>query len=232
MRPTSCHPGKTEPCASLHLIRKGDDPDGPLVRAAKLGDWKAFSELSERYSAVVYRKIIRLVRNREDAEDLVQETLLKAYKHLDQFQGTSKFSTWFFRIGINSALQLLRKRRKNFERFVDRRQDGAESWEMLDFPDPSPNAEQMYTTLQASSFVSHALQRLPKIHREVVHEFHYQERSIADVACTLGISVAAAKSRLFRARATLRSVLNKIIPSKLDAQLRVVTIHSTIDQRN
>ena len=208
--PTKTHP-KPEPLAAFPFICNGDDPDDALVRAAKLGDRKAFSELSERHTTAVYKRVLRLVRNREDAEDLVQDTLLKAYNHLDQFRGTSKFSTWFYRIGINSALQLLRKRRKSFERSVDRRQDDVESWETLDFPDPAPNAEQMYTMLQARYFVLCALRGLPKIYRKVVHEFHDEERSIAEVAFTLGISVAAARSRLFRARARLRSALKKSI---------------------
>jgi hypothetical protein len=83
--------GWGDPLVCAHIPRNGDDPDGPLVEAAKQGDRQALSELSARYAASVYHKVFRLVRNREDAEDLVQETLLKAFTHLGQFRGAAKF---------------------------------------------------------------------------------------------------------------------------------------------
>jgi len=184
------------------------DPDMGLIKAAKLGDRRAFSELSARYTAAIYRKMLRLVRNREDAEDLVQETLLKAFNHLDQFRGTAKFSTWLFRISTNSALALLRKKRRGQERPYEGRDEGDESWKVSDFPDPAPNAEQVYAKYQATSLVSLALQRLPQSYQMLVRGYHEEERSLADVARTMGISIGAAKSRLFRARVTLRSVLS------------------------
>lgn len=185
-----------------------DDPDWPLVEAAKQGDRLAFSELSARHRATVYQKVFRLVRNHEDAEDVVQETLLKAFRHLTRFRGTAKFSTWLLRIGINSALELLRSKRRTRESSFERRQDD-ESWEVMEFPDPAPDAEQLYAKSQTGSLVSVALGRLPRTYQAIIRRYHQEEHSLAEVARMLGISVSAAKARLFRARVTLRSVLKE-----------------------
>lgn len=200
--------GREDPLVCVHIPRKGDDPDGPLVEAAKQGDRLAFTELSTRYTALVYQKVFRLVRNREDAEDLVQETLLKAFMHMGSFRGAAKFSTWLFRIGINSALELLRRKRTSQESSFERCQDGS-LWEVLEFPDPAPNAEHLYAKCEAGCLISLALGRLPRTYQAIVRAYHEEEDSLSEVARKLGISVAAAKARLFRARVTLRSVLKK-----------------------
>lgn len=185
------------------------DPDSQLIEAVKGGDLNAFSELTARHSSAIYRRMFRMVRNREDAEDLVQETLLSAYNHLDRFRGTARFSTWLFRIGVNSALQLLRKRRRIPETSLERRSEDDNSWETMECPDIAPNAEQLFAKYQASCLLSQAFKRLPPSYQEVVWGHHEEERSVADVAHTLGISVSAAKARLFRARITLRAVLKE-----------------------
>jgi RNA polymerase sigma-70 factor, ECF subfamily len=184
-----------------------NDPDSRLVEAAKLGDRGAFSELSARYRALLYQKMFRLVRNRQDAEDLVQDTLLKAFNHLDRFRGAAKFSTWLFRIGINSALELLRRKRRSQETSFERRQEDGERWEAIECPDPAPTVEQMYVTYEANCLVSLALRRLPRTYQILVRGYHEEEQSLSELACRLGISIAAAKARLFRARLTLRSLL-------------------------
>lgn len=201
--------GETDSLACTQTPDGGNDPEKQLVEAAKLGDCRAFSELSSRYTAVIYRKMFRVVRNREDAEDLVQETLLRAFNHLDQFRGGARFSTWLFRIGINSALDLLRRKRRNPETSFDRRQEDGESWEAIEFPDPAANAEQVYAKRQASCLISLALQRLPQTYQTLVRGYHEEERPLADLARILGISTDAAKARLFRARVTLRAALKK-----------------------
>lgn len=199
--------GKVDSVVSVQTLRTSDDPDKQLVEAAKLGDRRAFSELSTRYARVVHQKIFRLIRNREDTEDLVQDTLLKAFKHIDQFRGTSRFSTWLIRIATNSALQLLRQRRNRREVSFERRQEGSESWDVMEFPDTAANAEEVYAHCQARRLVSLALRRLPQSYQQLVRGCHKEELPLADVARLMGISVSAAKSRLFRARVILRAVI-------------------------
>jgi RNA polymerase sigma-70 factor, ECF subfamily len=159
-----------------------------LLEAAKQGDRLAFSELSARYRGLVYQRIFRLVQSPEDAEDMLQEALLQAFIHLGRFRGEARFSTWLTRIGINCALQLLRKKRRCQETCFNRSQQNGESRE-VDCPDP--------------------VQRLPRNCQRLVCEHHEEGRTIADVARSLGISVGSAKARLYRARLTLLSLLKK-----------------------
>jgi RNA polymerase sigma-70 factor (ECF subfamily) len=182
--------------------------DDRLLEAAKQGDRLAFSELSARYRGLVYQRIFRLVQSPEDAEDMLQEALLQAFIHLGRFRGEARFSTWLTRIGINCALQLLRKKRRCQETCFNRSQENGESRE-VDCPDPAPNPEQVYAQVQARRLVSLAVQRLPRNCQRLVCEHHEEGRTIADVARSLGISVGSAKARLYRARLTLLSLLKK-----------------------
>jgi RNA polymerase sigma-70 factor (ECF subfamily) len=85
--------------------------DEQLLSRARSGDQIAFGELCLRYTGILKQRIFRIVRNREDAEDILQETLLSAYRHLDTFRGTCRVSTWMMKIGINTSQMILRKRR-------------------------------------------------------------------------------------------------------------------------
>jgi RNA polymerase sigma-70 factor (ECF subfamily) len=192
---------------SVSALNYGHASDEQLLVAARSGDERAFVELSSRYTASVQRKVFAILRNREDAEDAVQEALFKAYTHLGQFRGACKFSTWLTRIAINSALMQLRQRRSHFEVSFHQRRDDEETWEILDVPDPSPDAEQVYARHQAIGRLSHAVQRLPSSYRTIVSEYHEQERPLKETADNLGITLSAAKSRLLRARIAIRSIL-------------------------
>ena len=85
--------------------------DEQLLSRARSGDQGAFGELCLRYTGMLKQKIVKIVRNREDAEDVLQDTLLSTYRHLDTFRGTCRVSTWMMKIGINTSLMILRKRR-------------------------------------------------------------------------------------------------------------------------
>jgi len=89
------------------------DEEAAVVAQARTGDAKAFNELLQRYERKIFRLALHITQNREDAEDVLQETFLKAYQHLDQFQGQSKFYTWIVRIAVNQALMKLRKRKSD-----------------------------------------------------------------------------------------------------------------------
>ena len=88
-------------------------PDDQLLSEAKSGDQQAFAELCLRYRGMLMNRIYRIVRHPEDTEDVLQETFLKAYLHLQSFQGACSFSTWLVAIGTNTSLMLLRKRKKD-----------------------------------------------------------------------------------------------------------------------
>src|SRR6202035_1315477 len=103
--------GMKTDCMSTAMVKDEQESDNELLSNAKSGDHHAFEELCVRYRGMLKQRIFRIVRNQEDAEDVLQETLLSAYRHLDTFRGTCRVSTWMMKIGINTSLMLLRKRR-------------------------------------------------------------------------------------------------------------------------
>jgi RNA polymerase sigma-70 factor (ECF subfamily) len=183
--------------------------DEELLAAAKSSDECAFAELCGRYRKSLHNIASRIVRHREDAEDVVQDTLFKAYFHLDYFRGTSRFSSWLTRIAINTALMLLRRRRSRPEVPCDQRGIEDQKWEIREIPDPSPNPEQIYEGRQARDILSQSISRLPPAYYGVLMQFDGYEDSMERIADTFEITVAATKSRLRRARLSIRSTLEK-----------------------
>jgi RNA polymerase sigma-70 factor, ECF subfamily len=181
--------------------------DEELLVAAKSFDERAFDELSSRHLRSIRKRVHTIVRNPEDTEDVVQDSLLKAYRHLPQFRESCGFSTWITKIAVNNALMLLRKRRSRPEVLFDQGSEADSTWRIWDAPDPSPSIERTYARRETLEFMSRAIDKLPALHRIVLDEYHIQEKSVTEAADKLGITIASAKARLFRARRALRSML-------------------------
>lgn len=176
------------------------------LERAKLGDVDAFVRLVGSYERGLFSIILKITKHREDAEDVMQEALLRAYTHINTFRGESRFSTWLTRIGINQALMCLRGRRKaNFS--LDSSSAAEEDFITLDLPDSRPNPEQHCGYSEFEAALHGLVEALPSSCRTVVLMRYLQERSIEETAKSLGISVAATKSRLLRARRHLRKQL-------------------------
>jgi RNA polymerase sigma-70 factor (ECF subfamily) len=190
--------------------------DDQLLAAARSLDGRAFTELSGRYLRSIRNKVYRIVGNSEDMEDVVQESLLSAYLHLNQFRGSCSFSQWITRIAINTALMFLRRRKVRPEVSFDQNGESDQAFSTWEFPDPSPSAEQTCVRQEALASVSRALNQLPLLYRNVFEQYHVQEHSLREIANELGITVASVKSRLFRARRILRTLLESRRPSLLD----------------
>ena len=186
--------------ASLYELR-----DDLLVQAARSGDGLAFAELTRRYSKMIHRKVYRIVGNWEDAEDVLQESFLRAFRHLDSFQSRCSFSTWLTRIAINSALMMLRKRRVRPESYLVTLVAATGSWEAWDVADLSPSPESLCVGREMAALVQDAIHRLPCSYRAAVELYHAGNCSTREIAQTLGITEAATKSRLYRARGALRA---------------------------
>jgi RNA polymerase sigma factor (sigma-70 family) len=185
-----------------------DTPDTFLVAAAKDGDHQAYAELCRRHSKQILRKILWITRDVADAEDTLQETLLKAYVHIGRFEGRSAFSSWLTRIAINSALMLLRKKRSHYVCSLEGGVDGG------DFKLPEPretahNPEEACILNALENECIRAIRNLSPTLR-VVMQIHYRENaSVGQIAKTLGISESAVKSRLLRARSKIRAHLEQ-----------------------
>jgi RNA polymerase sigma-70 factor, ECF subfamily len=176
--------------------------DEMLVSAAKDGDLAAFNTLCERYTPRTLRKIYSITKDWEDAEDALQDALLKAFTHLKTFEGRCRFSSWFTRIAINSSLMILRKRKVRREISLDDEGNDAEPWQL---PDPrAKSPETLFVQSETRELIRLALLHLGPRFREIVELRQLHGHSAKFVSQELGITVAAAKSRLSRARTLLR----------------------------
>jgi RNA polymerase sigma-70 factor (ECF subfamily) len=174
-----------------------------LVAAAKTGRRAPFGELCERHVKKIFRVIHRIMRNREDAEDAVQECFLNAFVHLKDFDGRSQFATWLTRIAINAALMKLRKNRGAREVPIDEPNPSSEPVAQRGFRCDAPDPEESCSLRERRRIVKSAISGLRPRARNVVELVHLQEHSIRETAQILGISTGAVKTRMFHAKIAL-----------------------------
>lgn len=191
-----------------------DEP--ALVAQAKAGDAAAFSDLVTHYERRVFRMAKQITQNDEDAEDVLQETFLKAYSHLDDFQGNSKFYTWLVRIAVNEALMKLRKRRSDKTVPLDDPIETGEDTVAREIAVWEDDPEQLYSRDELSEILSEAVESLKPAYRTVFILRDIEEMSIEDTAQALDLSISAVKSRLLRARLQLREKLTRQFKRKGD----------------
>ncbi len=182
-----------------------------LVTEAKAGSYEAFEELVNRYEKKIYRLGLNLTGNPEDAEDMLQETFLKAYEHLPNFREDSRFYTWLVRIAINQGLMKLRKRRSSKE--VQMEDSTNDDGEVIprEFADWRPNPEQEMERTELENILQDAARSLPMTFRTVFLLRDVEGLSTEETAEMLNLSEGAVKARLFRARLRLREELSKIL---------------------
>src|SRR6476660_4555302 len=192
------------------------DDEAAIVAQARLGDAKAFSELLRRYEGKIFRLALHITQNREDAEDVLQEAFLKAYEHLDQFQGQSKFYTWIVRIAVNQALMKLRRRKTDKSVSLDETIDTGEDTVVREIAAWGEDPEQQLSREELGGILDSAIQSLEPLYRSVFVLRDIEELSTEETAEALGLSVPAVKSRLLRARLQLREKLTRFFKRKGD----------------
>lgn len=180
-----------------------------LVAAAKEGNAGAFEELVNRYERKIFRLTLNITGNREDAEDAMQEAFLKAYAHLQNFQGDSRFYTWLVRIAANEALMKLRKRRPGEFSLDEPVTTDEEDLIPRQIEDWEPSPEQKYAQTEMQGILQGAIAQLEPDFRIVFVLRDVEGLSTEETAKLVGISVPAVKSRLLRARLKLRQRLSR-----------------------
>ena len=190
--------------------------ESTLVARTREGDTKAFTALVRRYESKIFRLAQHITQNREDAEDVLQETFLKAYEHLDQFQGNSKFYTWIVRIAVNQALMKLRKRRTDKTVSMDESIDTGEDTVVREIAAWDESPEERYSREELSAILSSAIDSLAAPYRAVFVLRDMEELSTEETAAALDLSIPAVKSRLLRARLQLRDKLTRYFRRKGD----------------
>jgi RNA polymerase sigma-70 factor (ECF subfamily) len=187
-----------------------------LVERARKGDAAAFGSLIRPYEARIFRLAMSITQNREDAEDVLQEAFLKAYEHLEQFQGNSKFYTWIVRIAVNQALMKLRKRKSDRSVSLDEQIDTGEDTVIREIAAWDPDPEQRFSQDEMRSILTEAIDELAPIYRTVFTLRDVDGLSTEETADALELSVPAVKSRLLRARLQLRDKLTRFFKRKGD----------------
>ena len=183
------------------------EDEGALVTAAKAGDVTSFEELVNRYERRIFRLAMNITQNREDAQDATQDAFMKAFQHLDSFQGGSRFYTWLVRIAVNEALMRLRRRRPNVVS-LDEPTETEDDLMPRQVEDWGPTPEQRYARTEMNSILTESISDLDPIFRTVFLLRDVEGLSTEETAETLGVSLPAVKSRLLRARLKLRQKLN------------------------
>jgi RNA polymerase sigma-70 factor (ECF subfamily) len=183
--------------------------ESTLVAQSRDGNTSAFAELVRRYEGKIFRLAQHVTQNREDAEDVLQETFMKAYEHLDQFQGNSKFYTWIVRIAVNQALMKLRRRKTGKTVSLDETIDTGEDTVVREIAAWDENPEQRFSREELGEILDSAIQNLEPPYRSVFVLRDIEELSTEETADALGLSIPAVKSRLLRARLQLREKLTR-----------------------
>ena len=192
------------------MIDNKNQTDEELVALAQKSDYTAFEELVGRYEGKIYGHVVRLLGNREDAEDALQETFLNAFRSLNNFRGESSFSTWIYRISTNNALMKIRKRKKEEGNFD----------EELPPPNMLPlegghgflkNPGDAFIEKELLEKLDKTIKKLPEKYRTIFLLRDVEEFSTLRTAEILGISEALVKTRLHRARIFLKDALSRSI---------------------
>ena len=194
-----------------HQMQNRNDSDASddfLVEQCKAGSQSAFDELMRRYHNAALKVALSIVRDKQDAEDEVQNAFWKAFEHIGQFNKDAKFSTWLTRIVVNQCLMKLRRNRRTRYTYIDDVMVGEEIVS-LDLKDTRQTPEQALGRAEVADVVYEEIRRTPPLLRTVFLLRDVEQRPMPEVAEVLGISVAAAKSRLLRARAELRNRMQR-----------------------
>lgn len=194
-------------------MERMEGPDDAELSRARAGDAEAFRRLVERHARGVFRLAFRMLGNEQDAEDVVQETFLKAWSRLDQFEARSGFGAWLRRIAANCAYDTLRRRRRTplaAGPWTD--DEGGEVDPVQELPSPAPSAERELWGTQLRARLGAALHGLSPLERAAFTLRHLEERPIAEIARALGCDDNNAKQSVFRAVRKLRRALSPAFP--------------------
>jgi RNA polymerase sigma-70 factor (ECF subfamily) len=195
--------------------------DVQLMLDVKAGDEASFELLLHRYRIPLVNFLYRMVRNREQAEDLAQEVFLRVYRAREDYLPSAKFTTWLFRIATNLALNSVRDTRYHkLEVSIDAPITDAEDGDerTLDIPEKHPNIEQHLVEDARRKMIRHAIDKLPEKQRAAVLLHKYQELDYAEIAKILACSESALKSLLFRAYESLRVELAPLVAQQVKSQ--------------
>ena len=184
------------------------EADRILIKEALEGNQRAYDELIKKYRGSVYNLVYRMIENRQEAEDIVQETFIKAFNALITFNEEFAFSTWLFKIATNNCIDTLRKRKLQTYSLDTpvQTKDGEVS---RDFADKRYSPEQSTISSESTLMILDAVEALPKKYQHVINMRHKEDRSYEEISDLLKIPIGTVKARIFRARELLKRKLKE-----------------------
>lgn len=181
-----------------------------LARLARKGDPRAFVEIVELYNSKIFYLAYRMLSNRHEAEDVVQDTFLRVYRNLDRYDENQKFSTWIYRIGTNLCIDRLRKRKPNYSLDAEMNdQEGIDGYAM--FPSDDRTPETYLLVSETQQLVHEAIESLPAKYKTVMVLRYLKDMSLQEISDVLDMPVTTIKTRVHRGREFLRKKLERKI---------------------
>ncbi len=178
------------------------------IEAVRKGDVQAFSFLVEKYQKLVYTLALKLLKKPEDAEEMAQDTFIKAYQKLDSYEGKSKFSTWLYCITYNACNSELRKRRIEFKSLEDRQISDQDEQKMHDYYRETKKEDQ-------EKYLNLALEKLPEDDQVLVTLYYYESQSMDEISMITGLTVSNIKVKIHRARKRMYSFLHEMLKEEV-----------------
>lgn len=178
------------------------------IEAVRKGNVAAFSTLVERYQNMVYSLALKLLKKPEDAEEMAQDTFVKAYQKLNTYEGKSKFSTWLYSITYNACISELRKRRIEFKSLDDRQISDQDEQKMHDYYRETKKEDQ-------EKYLNLALSKLPEDDQVLVTLYYYESQSMDEISVITGLTVSNIKVKIHRARKRMYSLLHEMLKEEV-----------------
>ena len=200
-RPHKAVRSKVSPPTSQHKLDSRSE-DSSIIAGALSGDNRAYERLMDKYHDAIFNFIYRMVRDREQVEDLTQEAFIKAFASLKSFNEEYAFSTWLYKIATNNSIDYIRK--KKLQMFsIDKPIESKDSDFTFELPDDSYEADRDLISDQRAVMLNEAIDQLPEKYRLVIRLRHVEERSYEEIARMLKLPIGTVKAHIFRARELL-----------------------------
>jgi len=204
-------PPAREPATKSEQRRiESREEDAVLIRRALAGEQRSYKKLRQKYHESIYNLIYRMIRDKDEVEDLTQEAFIKAFMSLSSFNDEFAFSTWLYKIATNNCIDYIR--RKKLQTFsIDKPIESKESDYTYELPDSTYEPDQDLIDRQRKKLLEDAINSLPAKYRHVIHLRHVEEKEYQEIAAILRLPLGTVKAHIFRAR----EMLNKYLRDRL-----------------
>jgi len=183
-----------------------DIDEREIIRLILNGDKNYFKLIQKKYYSLIYNLIRKIIKDEDDIDDLVQETFIKVYNALPNYQFNFNFSSWIFKIASNNCIDFIRRKKLNFV-YIDKTNEDEEDEFKFDIKDPSLTPEEQLQNKERSQILKEAIKKLPKNYQQVLYLRHEEELDYKEISERLNIPLGTVKIHLFRARKQLLDIL-------------------------